>query len=150
MLCPITNGIYTLLIKVKNNKNILVGKLGNIEFKKGFYVYIGSAQNNLKARIKRHLRKNKKIFWHIDYLTSHQGTQIIEVWILSDNNRRKECEVAEKFYKEVSPCGIIRNFGSSDCKCPSHLFYFKNKRNKVRTFLKKSGFKKILNEGHLC
>jgi Uri superfamily endonuclease len=139
-----SKGVYILFIRVKNNENILVGKLGNIDFLQGLYVYIGSAQNNLEARIKRHLKKSKRIFWHIDYLLSHQCTKVLEVWIA---NGIKECEVAKKLCEEVSLSRGIRNFGSSDCKCLSHLFYLKNKKGKFRSLLKKLGFKKgILNE----
>jgi Uri superfamily endonuclease len=136
---PSSNRVYILLIRVKNNENILVGKLGDIDFKKGLYVYIGSAQNNLEVRIKRHLRKNKRIFWHVDYLLSHQCTEVLEVWIA---NGIKECEVAKKLCEEVSLFKGIRNFGSSDCRCLSHLFYLKNKKGKFRSLLKKLGFKK--------
>ena len=63
-----TSGSYILLLDLDNNLEIPVGKLGNISFQKGHYVYVGSALNGLDARIKRHLRKHKKIHWHIDYL----------------------------------------------------------------------------------
>ncbi|MFP4052091.1 MAG: GIY-YIG nuclease family protein, partial [Thermoplasmata archaeon] len=61
-------GIYTLVIELKEDKVIEVGAIGNIDFDKGYYVYVGSAQNGLEARIERHLSDEKKIHWHIDYL----------------------------------------------------------------------------------
>ncbi len=53
-------GVYCLIIKVKTDIIQKIGALGKIKFDKGIYVYVGSAQNNLKKRIKRHLSKNKK------------------------------------------------------------------------------------------
>ena len=61
-------GCYCLTIHLNNTKRIKVGKLGNINFKKGYYVYVGSAMNSLESRIKRHLIDEKKLHWHIDYL----------------------------------------------------------------------------------
>ena len=64
-------GIYCLIIKLDKDKSIKIGKLNYINFKKGYYCYVGSALNNLKKRIERHKRKNKKLHWHIDYLLKH-------------------------------------------------------------------------------
>ena len=61
-------GSYLLIIKLQDDKKILVGKLGKIAFKKGYYVYVGSAMNGLEQRLQRHLRSQKKFHWHIDYL----------------------------------------------------------------------------------
>jgi len=54
------NGIYCLVIEIPKNMSIIVGKLGKIKFEKGYYTYVGSAQNNLEKRIERHFRKEKK------------------------------------------------------------------------------------------
>jgi len=40
-------GSYILLIKLDEDKDIQIGKLGNISFKKGYYAYVGSALNGL-------------------------------------------------------------------------------------------------------
>ena len=36
-------GNYCLIIKMKNDCTIKIGAKGNIDFKKGYYVYVGSA-----------------------------------------------------------------------------------------------------------
>ena len=55
-------GCYCLIIEVDEDKTIQIGKkLGKIQFKKGFYVYVGSAMNSLYARINRHLSNDKKL-----------------------------------------------------------------------------------------
>lgn len=108
-------GIYLLCIYVEKDINIKIGALGKINFKEGFYVYVGSAQNNLEKRIKRHLSKNKKIHWHIDYMLSNKNVKIYDV-LYKKSDKSEECIIANNIegFK-------IKNFGSSDCKCYSHL-----------------------------
>jgi len=50
------DGVYVLLIWVKKRK-IRIGKLGPLEFARGFYFYVGRALNGLEKRIKRHLEE---------------------------------------------------------------------------------------------
>jgi len=61
-------GSYILLVELATEKNALIGKLGYLFFPKAFYAYVGSATNGLEARLARHLRKEKRLHWHIDYL----------------------------------------------------------------------------------
>ena len=110
-------GSYLLVIKNENNAIIQIGKLGEIEFKKGYYIYVGSALNGLEQRIKRHLRLNKKIHWHIDYLL--KNSKIIDVFY-KENDTREECLIAKKLDEKLYS---TTGFGCSDCKCKSHLFY---------------------------
>lgn len=111
------NGSYVLLIKLKEDKTIQVGKLGKISFKKGLYVYAGSALNGLEQRIQRHLRSNKKMHWHIDYLL--QYAEVIDVFY-KESNSREECIIANTLRKDFT---LIPGFGCSDCSCKSHLFH---------------------------
>jgi adenylylsulfate kinase len=95
-----------------------VGALGFVSFGKGSYAYIGSAQNNLEKRIGRHLRKKKKMFWHVDYLLDSAKVRVLKVLVLFAG-KEAECRIAEK----VSPSSAaVKGFGSSDCNCISHLF----------------------------
>jgi len=110
-------GSYLLLVELKNTEIIPVGKLGKIDFKKGFYIYVGSALNGLDQRIQRHLRKQKKTHWHIDYLLNH--AKIVNVFY-KQSEVKEECFIAKTLEKELS---IIPGFGCSDCTCKSHLFY---------------------------
>jgi len=111
-------GAYCLLIDVKKDIKLKIGKLGRLNFKKGNYVYVGSALNNLDKRIERHLRNEKKKFWHIDYLLLNKNSKIKEIFY-KKNNKKKECEIARKILRFGIP---IKKFGSSDCNCESHLF----------------------------
>ncbi|HMK53654.1 MAG TPA: GIY-YIG nuclease family protein [Methanobacteriaceae archaeon] len=117
---PPLKGIYCLIIDLNQESIITVGKKGKISFENGCYVYVGSALNSLEARIKRHLSSEKKMHWHVDYLLKHQNTKIVDV-IFAVTSDGLECQLAF----EVSKRGVgIQDFGSSDCKCSSHLFYF--------------------------
>ncbi|MDD2678568.1 MAG: GIY-YIG nuclease family protein [Candidatus Nanoarchaeia archaeon] len=115
-------GAYLIKIELKKDSKIKIGKLGIIFFKKGFYYYAGSAQNNLDKRIKRHYLKTKKMHWHIDFLTAHPNSQAISAKKYYSSKKEKECEIAKKFSKKHEK---IKGFGCSDCKCETHLFYEK-------------------------
>ncbi|MBN2603252.1 MAG: GIY-YIG nuclease family protein [Candidatus Thermoplasmatota archaeon] len=110
-------GSYLLVIKLNGEKNILVGKKGEIFFQDGLYVYVGSALNGILQRVKRHLNPQKKMHWHIDYFLQHAK---IESVYYKQSNTRKECDIAGKLEKKLKS---VPNFGCSDCNCRSHLFY---------------------------
>lgn len=114
---------YCLLIELEKEKYISIGKLGVYTFAPGFYVYVGRAKKNMEARIARHMRREKTQRWHIDYLTSAAGLvqyQTFSAWSGS------ECELAGKVKKRGGEV-VVKGFGSSDCRCAAHLFYFKEK-----------------------
>jgi len=117
-------GIYVLLIKVEKPISVKIGALGKISFKKGNYVYVGSAQNGIEQRVKRHLRKNKKKFWHIDYLLANRNVEVIKIFY-KKAQKEEECKLAKRISKYSLP---VKNFGCSDCDCVSHLFFVKNFR----------------------
>jgi len=110
-------GTYLLVIELNKDLSIDIGKLGSIEFKSGFYLYVGSALNGLDQRIQRHLKSEKKLHWHIDYLLKH--AKIISVFYRESDNR-EECVIAKALNENLSP---VIGFGCSDCKCKTHLFY---------------------------
>lgn len=110
-------GSYILLIKLNKDKEIQIGKLGNISFKKGFYLYIGSALNGLENRLNRHFKKYKKTHWHIDYLLKYG--KIIDAFY-KESFSKEECDIVKNFENKLLP---IPGFGCSDCKCKTHLFY---------------------------
>ncbi|MEM1634454.1 MAG: GIY-YIG nuclease family protein [Nanopusillaceae archaeon] len=130
-------GTYLLLLECLNDCEIEVGKLGKIRFKKGYYVYIGSAMNNLKKRILRHLKKDKKIKWHVDYLTTNDSFIIRKIFI-KETNKKEEEKISKIFEKYFN---FIKNFGNSDCKDNSHLFLINNFKV-LYNIIKKLNFKK--------
>src|SRR3972149_9434603 len=88
-------GIYVIVIKINKDANINLGALGNLSFPKGLYAYVGSAQKNLQKRIKRHLRKQKHIFWHIDYLLDNPVAKPVKIFF-KQASKTEECRIAQE------------------------------------------------------
>jgi Uri superfamily endonuclease len=106
---------YQLLIDVARPLSIRVGRLGVFDFPAGRYVYTGSAKRNFEARIARHLRTEKTLRWHIDYLLAAPGVRVTAV----QRSPRDECALNAATSGRV----IVAGFGASDCRagCGSHL-----------------------------
>lgn len=119
-----TRGCYQLLLYLDRKSRIKIGKKGEYDFPEGYYIYTGSALNGLEVRINRHLRKEKKSFWHIDYLLPHCKILKVIQYNQSHKNANSECELNKKLLRKKNSMVVVKGFGSSDCKCPSHLVYF--------------------------
>ncbi len=114
-------GTYALLLALEKEVTIAVGKLGLFTFPSGYYLYLGSAQGGIYPRVKRHLRREKRLRWHIDYLLEH--AEVMEVWHAPGEGSQEclWCQVAQ----EMSQSEVLfPGFGSSDCRCSSHLVYY--------------------------
>jgi Uri superfamily endonuclease len=107
-----------LIIQVDKNVDVNIGALGKLTFEKGLYAYVGSAQANLEQRIKRHLAKEKQLFWHIDYLLNDSAARIAKV-LYKQADKTEECNLAKAIGEKGKP---VDSFGCSDCNCKSHLF----------------------------
>ena len=110
-------GSYVLVIKLPEEQAITVGSLKVLHFPGGYYAYVGSALGGVESRLNRHLQRNKKLRWHIDYLLQKASINNI---IICETEDRVECTVAQALNHQFDS---IPGFGSSDCKCPSHLFF---------------------------
>lgn len=137
-------GVYVLLMKSLIEFELNIGMLGKQQIPKGYLIYVGSGLNGLLNRIERHFKRNKKLKWHIDFLTVDPHIIVFNA-IYAETNRKMECDVSEKIFKSrFTP--IIRRFGSTDCrKCFSHLYYSKD--NPIQIILKvfrEMGLKPVL------
>jgi Uri superfamily endonuclease len=133
-------GTYLLVLKLKKDQKIRPGKLKEITFKQGIYLYIGRARRALQARLKRHLREEKKLFWHIDYFL--QKAKIEEVWIKREFF--DECRVAQKVTALIKDSVFpLERFGSSDCGCISHLIYLPQSKAILKSLREKLSFEKV-------
>ncbi len=143
-------GVYNLLIKLDRDCRLKVGMLGTFQFPKGYYVYTGSAQNNMEKRIARHLAiaecgirnaesqkenifvpqsalcnpHSPKMHWHIDYLL--RVAKVLKV-VEYAGLKADECRISRAIGKHPDAKIIVKGFGSSDCRCRTHLYFFPEK-----------------------
>ncbi len=108
-----------------------IGSLGERAFKKGYYVYVGSAMQALDKRIKRHLRKSKKVRWHLDYI-SPGYMKMEKVYPIRRQDRIEES--LARCLLEICD-DYVMDFGASDSGLPSHFFYFSGRPYRRRDFL---------------
>lgn len=130
---PVNQGTYALVFKCKKKQEVKVGKLGIFQIVPGYYIYIGSAfgPGGIKARVGRHLKKHKKLKWHVDYLRKY--LKVVDVYF-STSEQKLECVWSAKLAELEFSIPFI-GFGSSDCKCKSHLFYFKEWEPQIKRIL---------------
>lgn len=112
-------GVYCLILHLKNKSPIQI-RHKRVLFPQGYYCYTGSALNNLQKRIERHRSKSKKKHWHIDYLL--EKAKIIDVKTIT-TNKKLECWLSDKI-KKLKSQTVMKKFGSTDCRCETHLHYF--------------------------
>ena len=115
-------GTYVLVMKAPDTGSVTIGKLGRIDLERGWLLYVGSAfgPGGLGARIRRHLRDDKTLHWHIDYLLAE--LDVVEVWWTDDDTRWEEAW-AETLRRMPDARVPLRRFGSGDCGCEGHLIH---------------------------
>jgi Uri superfamily endonuclease len=115
-------GVYCLQIRVRKSVRVKTGALGILRFPAGRYLYVGSAQNSLEKRIQRHLSARKKIRWHVDYLLASRNAKVEKIFYRKAG-KDQECKTAAALSRKEE---AVEGFGSSDCRCVSHLFRLKS------------------------
>ena len=118
-------GSYALVLQLTDTAEITIGRFGTYRFNAGYYLYFGSALNGLERRIDRHLRSEKKLYWHIDFLS--EVAEVREVWRTYSSENAECCwtELAKTCTGASTP---VLKFGSSDCIfCKSHLIMVTSK-----------------------
>jgi len=119
-------GTYSLILSSSIEKPVTIGRLGTIFLKPGFYVYVGSAfgPGGLKARLNHHFNRSSRPHWHLDYLIP--DLSVYEIWYTYDQVRR-EHQWAAVHAQSRGAHAPLPGFGASDCRCPSHLFFYPSK-----------------------
>ena len=134
-------GTYALILAAARPAEVAVGRLGAFTLAAGRYAYVCSAcgPGGVTARLNRHLRPNKALHWHIDYLTAIWPTIAVfaapnatepglpglptsrKLATLTKGSR--ECAWVRRLLALPSARAAIPRFGSSDCRegCPAHL-----------------------------
>jgi len=116
-------GTYALILLSRSEEDIQVGRLGRLQVKPGFYVYVGSAfgPGGVKARISHHKNISNHPRWHIDYL---RAVTCLHGICYTYDSVRREHQWAEIFAHSRKASTPLGGFGSSDCSCKSHLTYY--------------------------
>lgn len=120
-----------MLMELPRNSTLKIGSLGCFDFPAGYYGYIGSAQGGLEQRLSRHMRREKKKRWHIDYLLAE--AEVVSKLIIPFGGREMECIVARTLRGVEGAQVVAEGFGSSDCRCESHLLYLGSSEDVPRT-----------------
>ncbi|RDD53373.1 MAG: GIY-YIG nuclease family protein [Candidatus Korarchaeota archaeon NZ13-K] len=112
-------GSYALIMRSKGG-SLKIGSLGDFEVPEGTLVYVGSAYGpgGLMARVSRHLRRGKRLRWHVDYLTESEIVKVEEVLALPNVSEEELFCVLMMFGDPIIP-----GFGCSDARGHlTHLF----------------------------
>lgn len=112
------SGLYILWLRLPRAVRVRVGRLGEAAFPPGLYAYVGSAQRNRGARIRRHLRVEKPLRWHIDYLRPYG--EVVGVTYV-EGRREDECRLVAAVCDSLPGERVFPGFGASDCRCGGHL-----------------------------
>ncbi len=110
-------GSYIVILHLKRDRKIPIAELGDLRFKKGYYLSVGSAEKDLTQRLERRRRLTKTLHRHIDHLRQHVD------WVAGLPIRTAddiECEIATAVATIAD--WAVPGFGSSACSCPTHLF----------------------------
>ena len=116
---PAKPGAYLLLIRLAAPLPLRIPTLGAAVLPGGCYVYAGSARGpgGIRARAGRHLRRGKRLRWHIDRLTETTAAR----WAFAVPGGR-ECDLVQALLARPDYEVALAGFGSSDCwYCASHL-----------------------------
>lgn len=135
-------GSYFLLLSNEKRQKKKIGRTLELEFPIGYYIYIGSAMGNsstsLENRLNRHVtsahRKYRKHpHWHIDHLLVSPYIGIVSLFILPNSAQKDECDLSRNIQQYSND--RVSNFGSSDCSCRSHLYFFAPKNSFIQQLL---------------
>ena len=114
------------MIHLHGPRGIRIGRLGHRFFRRGSYAYVGSARRGMSSRLNRHLKDKKRPHWHIDYLLRYAE---IEAIVYGECASDKECALAAELSHSFRS---VFGFGSTDCRCASHLFFSIHRSRLVR------------------
>jgi Uri superfamily endonuclease len=112
-------GAYMLFIELEGALALPATSRGSRILAPGRYAYCGSAYGpgGLRARLRRHLKREKALRWHIDHLTTAG-----RIFALGLAPGGQECALFEDLSRHPGVEVPLAGFGSSDCaSCPAHL-----------------------------
>jgi Uri superfamily endonuclease len=89
------------------------------------------APGGARARVNHHLHASPRPHWHIDHLRPRVTVE--EVWVCNDRKRREHVW-AKLISAMPGVTAPVPGFGSSDCDCEAHLFFFRSHSVRERVF----------------
>jgi len=119
-------GTYALLLRIATADVVAIGRHYRLPLAPGWMVYAGSAfgPGGVAARLAHHRRLAVRPHWHIDYLRQYVALEA--VWF-SHDPVRCECLWAAVLARELGGLPPPFRFGASDCRCPAHLYGFRDR-----------------------
>lgn len=95
-----------------------VGRLSEQQFPRGYYAYtvsaLGREASSIRRRVARHLQKEKRSFWHIDYLLTSKNAVVIAI-MTAQTEKKIECEINRHLKNEITERIPVLGFSASDC-----------------------------------
>jgi Uri superfamily endonuclease len=119
---PDGKGAYGLAIRLDHAVEFTLQSRDPVRLESGWLVYAGSAKGpgGIRARLRRHLRRDKALHWHVDRLTL-AAVEIVAVPQFGDS----ECAIIDRLLQSPNFDIAVRGFGNTDCRmCESHLLRF--------------------------
>ncbi len=116
---PAASGAYLILMDLRDPLEIRIATLPPTTLPAGSYIYAGSAMGpgGLRARIGRHLRRDKPRRWHVDHLS--EAAASLHAYPVPGGD---ECALVDLLLATRRYGFPLPGFGSSDCRhCVSHL-----------------------------
>ena len=116
---PPVPGAYLVIADLPEGLALSNNRFAGMTVAPGWYVYAGSARGTggLRARVGRHLRREKPLCWHIDQVTAR--AEDLHALCVAEKG---ECDLVEALLASNRFDAPIPGFGSSDCRaCPAHL-----------------------------
>ena len=142
----IHSGCYQLVLRLEQVISLEVGSLCRLNLSKGYYLYTGRHRKSLWRRIERHLQKDKRVYWHIDYFTTHPAIQMDHIIIFPETDA--ECKINQEVQHFLNARLLYPGLGSGDCnnKCGAHMQYVEDllEEDINKWLLAQSEFKPVL------
>lgn len=118
---PSSAGAYVLIVEIISPITVTLPQREQSTLAPGLYFYVGSARGpgGIRARLRRHFEKTKKLHWHIDRLTV-RATHVAALAVEGGD----ECALGRALLDSGRYQIAMPGFGSSDCRtCDSHLLH---------------------------
>ncbi len=119
---PKEPGAYLVLLHLPRGLVFPSGPFRGRRLAAGWHVYAGSARGpgGLAARVRRHLRRKKRLRWHVDRVSTRA-----EAGFALCFPGGEECELVSRLLAARTFSPSLPGFGASDCAtCPAHLLWW--------------------------